>query len=310
MIETGYWLSVDYGYGNQEISLAEIVKTRKAGQRFIKSDEGWIDCASETFRDLEDIAADMRIENRSDSKERIGLSPMNLFRLQAQSRQPLEITGRDKAVIPLRQMLALKPVEPLPPPAGLHSILRSYQELGTEWIHFLYQNRFGGLLCDDMGLGKTHEVMAFLVGLREKETAPEPFIVVCPTTVLSHWNNIVRRYAPSLNPVIYHGKERDLDKALAGHPLLLTSYGILRNDVEALETLNFSVAVFDEIQNLKNTQTVSYQSACRIRARMKLGLTGTPIENRLEELKALLDLTLPGYLGKDADFEHRLCEAH
>ena len=300
-----YWLSVDYGYGNQEISLAEIVKTRKAGQRFIKSDEGWIDCASETFRDLEDIAADMRIENRSDSKERIGLSPMNLFRLQAQSRQPLEITGRDKAVIPLRQMLALKPVEPLPPPAGLHSILRSYQELGTEWIHFLYQNRFGGLLCDDMGLGKTHEVMAFLVGLREKETAPEPFIVVCPTTVLSHWNNIVRRYAPSLNPVIYHGKERDLDKALAGHPLLLTSYGILRNDVEALETLNFSVAVFDEIQNLKNTQTVSYQSACRIRARMKLGLTGTPIENRLEELKALLDLTLPGYLGKDADFEHR-----
>ena len=231
--------------------------------------------------------------------------PLNLFRLQAQSRQPLEITGRDNAVNPLKQILALKPVEPLSPPAGLHSILRSYQALGTEWIHFLYQNRFGGLLCDDMGLGKTHEVMAFLVGLLERGTDPEPFLVVCPTTVLSHWNNIVRRYAPSLNPVIYHGKERDLDEALADHPLLLTSYGILRRDVEALEALTFSVAVFDEIQNLKNNQTLSYQSARRIRARMKLGLTGTPIENRLEELKALLDLTLPGYLGKDADFEHR-----
>jgi SNF2 family DNA or RNA helicase len=300
-----YWLSVEYGYGNREISLAEIVKARKAGQRYIKSVDGWIDCASETFRDLEDIAGEMRIENRSDSSARIGLSPMNLFRLQAQSREPLEITGRNKAVNPLKQILALKPAEPFSSPKGLHSILRRYQALGTEWIHFLYQNRFGGLLCDDMGLGKTHEVMAFLVGLLEKEADPEPFLVVCPTTVLSHWNNIVRRYAPSLNPVIYHGTQRDLDEALANHPLLLTSYGILRRDVEALEASKFSVAVFDEIQNLKNNQTLSYQSARRIRARMKLGLTGTPIENRLEELKALLDLTLPGYLGKDADFEHR-----
>jgi superfamily II DNA or RNA helicase len=300
-----YWLSVQYGFGNQKISLAEILKTRSAGQRYISSKAGWIDCASEAFHDLKDIEENILIENHSGSGNQVRISRLDLFRLQTQSPEPLKIAGQDKSVSLLKKMLALKPAEPLPDPAGLGSILRRYQALGVEWIHFLYQNGFGGLLCDDMGLGKTHEVMAFMVGLMEQKTTPEPFLVVCPTTVLSHWNNIVRRYAPALNPVIYHGKQRDLGEALGDHPLLLTSYGILRRDIEALETLNFSVAVFDEIQNLKNTQTQLYQSAKRIQAQMKLGLTGTPIENRLGELKALLDLTLPGYLGKDTDFENR-----
>ncbi len=300
-----YWLSIHYGFGNQKISLAEILKTRRAGQRYIGSEEGWIDCASEAFQGLEDFGEDIRTEDHSGPEGSVRISRLNLLRLQAQNREPLEIEGRDKPVSLLRKMLALKPATPFRNPAGLSSILRHYQELGAEWIHFLYENGLGGLLCDDMGLGKTHEVMAFLVGLMEQETSPEPFLVVCPTTVLSHWNNIVRTYAPALKPVIYHGKQRDLEEAISGHPLLLTSYGILRRDVEALETLNFSVAVFDEIQNLKNTQTQLYQSAKRIRSRMKLGLTGTPIENRLGELKALMDMTLPGYLGKDVDFKNR-----
>ena len=300
-----YWLSVQYGFGNQKISLAEILKTRKAGQRYIGSEEGWIDCASEAFQGLEDIAKNIRTENHSGPDDSVRISRLDLFRLQTQNRELLEIESRDESADLLKKMLALKPAKPFHNPAGLSSILRHYQELGVDWIHFLYENGFGGLLCDDMGLGKTHEVMAFMVGLMEQETSPEPFLVVCPTTVLSHWNNIVLRYAPALDPIIYHGKQRDLDGALTGHPLLLTSYGILRRDIAALETLNFSVAVFDEIQNLKNTQTQLYQSAKRIQAQMKLGLTGTPIENRLGELKALLDLTLPGYLGKDTDFEHR-----
>jgi superfamily II DNA or RNA helicase len=300
-----YWLSVEYGFGNQKITLAEILKTRNAGQRYIGTEEGWIDCASVAFQGLDDIAENIRTENHSGPGDSIRISRLDLFRLQTQSHEPLEIEGRDESAGLLKKMLALKPATPFHNPSGLSSILRHYQELGVEWIHFLYENGFGGLLCDDMGLGKTHEVMAFLVGLMERENNPEPFLVVCPTTVLSHWNNIVRRYAPALDPIIYHGKQRDLDGALSGHPLLLTSYGILRRDIAALETLNFSVAVFDEIQHLKNTQTQMYQSAKRIHAGMKLGLTGTPIENRLGELKALMDLALPGYLGKDTDFENR-----
>jgi SNF2 family DNA or RNA helicase len=298
-----YWLSVHYGFGNLKISLAEILKTRKAGQRYFNSEAGWIDCASEAFQNLGQIAENIEIVKHSDTEDKIRISRLDLFHLQAQSPQALEIEGTEKSAGLLKKMLALKPAEPLPYPAGLKSILRRYQELGTEWIHFLYQNGFGGLLCDDMGLGKTHEVMAFMVGLMEQEPNLDPLLVVCPTTVLSHWKNIVRQYAPALNPVIYHGQERDLNEASRGHPLILTSYGILRRDIAPLAQLHFSVAVFDEVQNLKNTQTQAYQSARKIVARMKLGLTGTPIENRLVELKALMDLTLPGYLGRDTDFD-------
>ena len=170
------WLSVQYGFGNQKISLAEILKTRSAGQRYISSKAGWIDCASEAFHDLKDIEENILIENHSGSGNQVRISRLDLFRLQAQSREPLEVTGRDKPVSLLKKMLALKPAKPLSDPAGLGSILRRYQALGVEWIHFLYQNRFGGLLCDDMGLGKTHEVMAFMVGLIEQETRPEPFL--------------------------------------------------------------------------------------------------------------------------------------
>ena len=300
-----WWLSVRYGFGNQRISLAEILKARNGGQRYITTDAGWIDCDAEAFKNLSEMADNISIEKHSGSEETVRVSRMDLFRLQAQSPKPVAIEGEEKPVELFKKLLALKPAEPLSHPKGLRSILRHYQALGTEWIHFLHQNGFGGLLCDDMGLGKTHEVMAFMVGLLEKETHGDPFLVVCPTTVLSHWKNIVNKYAPVLKPAVYHGQKRDLEEALCDHPLLLTSYGILRRDIEALETLRFSVAVFDEIQNLKNTQTQLYHAAGRIHAPMKLGLTGTPIENRLGELKALLDLTLPGYLGKDADFDRR-----
>ena len=183
------------------------------------------------------------------------------------------------------------------------STLRPYQEMGVEWIRFLFENGFGGLLCDDMGLGKTHEVMSFMVGMREHEKIDSPFLVVCPTTVLSHWNNKMGEHAPGLKPVVYHGGQRNFEDAVGKSDLLLTSYGILRRDIDKLKNIPFALAVFDEIQYVKNPQTLAYLAAKEIRADMKLGLTGTPIENRLMELKALFDLTIPGYLGTDRDFE-------
>ena len=144
-----------------------------------------------------------------------------------------------------------------------------------------------------------------MVGLREHENLKGPFLVVCPTTVLSHWDNKIRDHAPGLKTVQYHGGQRDLEKALEESDVLLTSYGILRWDIEKLKDIPFSLAVFDEIQHIKNPQTLAYCSAKDIKARMKLGLTGTPIENRLSELKALFDLTMPGYFGTDKDFDSR-----
>ena len=298
------WLSVDYGFGNRSISLAEVLNAKKEGRRYIGTEAGWIDCESHELNSITPILDRFKEEPAFKESGEIGLARMDLFRVYAGAGHSLNILGKGKDTDLLRKMIELRPARELPSLEGRTSKLRPYQEQGVEWLHFLFENSFGGLLCDDMGLGKTHEVMAFMVGLQEIEQGAGPFLVVCPTTVLSHWDHKIREHAPSLKPVIYHGLDRDLDMALNVGDVLLTSYGILRRDMKRLKDIPFLVAFFDEIQNIKNPETIAYQAAKDIKAPVKLGLTGTPIENRLMELKALFDLTLPGYLGSDQDFEN------
>ncbi|MFC1535165.1 DEAD/DEAH box helicase, partial [Thermodesulfobacteriota bacterium] len=154
-------------------------------------------------------------------------------------------------------------------------------------------------------LGKTHQVMAFLLAMREQYKIKKPFLVICPTTVLSHWKEKIREHAPSLHEHEYYGGGRDIAGALKNGNLLLTSYGIMLRDIDALKDISFSVVVFDEVQHIKNPETKAYRAAKEITTEMKIGLTGTPIENRLEELKALFDLTVPGYLRTDAYFKEK-----
>jgi SNF2 family DNA or RNA helicase len=156
-----------------------------------------------------------------------------------------------------------------------------------------------------MGLGKTHQAMAFMTALKDLGKLSDPCLVVCPTTVLSHWKSKIREHAPGLNAAEYHGGKRDLTAVLKEGEVILTSYGILLKDIRQLKQQHFTLAVFDEVQHIKNPQTKSYRAAEEISADMKLGLTGTPIENSLLDLKALMDLGLPGYLGADDTFSDR-----
>lgn len=299
------WLSFKYGFGSSSLSLTEILRAKRDGQHYLSTGEGWVDCQSEEFEGLDPLVDRASIEEDGDQVDRVRLSKMDLLRLKASTSRPIQVTGGSDTASLLNKVLELRPAQPLPDLKGLTSALRPYQKTGTEWLLFLFENGFGGLLCDDMGMGKTHEVMAFMVSLLERKAIKEPFLVVCPTTVLSHWCQKISVYAPGLKAVVFHGGQRDLQDALKGNSVILTSYGILRNDIDELRCIPFSVAVFDEIQNIKNPQTLAYEAARNIRASMKLGLTGTPIENSLIELKALLDLTVPGYLGTDEDFHSR-----
>jgi superfamily II DNA or RNA helicase len=299
------WLSVKYGFGNGSLSLADILHAKKEGQRFIGTPDGWVDCLSPALNCLDSIISESSSQNHDRDPESIRLSRMDLLRLAASADEVPNVTGNSKTVDVIKRMLAFRPAGPIPCLKKMRSPLRAYQERGVEWIRFLFENGFGGLLCDDMGLGKTHQTMAFMLGLREYEKVKGPFLVVCPTTVLSHWRDKIRKYVPSLKVEVFYGVERDLDDAVHKSHVLLTSYGILRRDIDRLKDIFFSLAVFDEIQNVKNPETLSYDAAIQVKAGMKLGLTGTPIENSLSELKALLDLTVPGYLGTDEEFETR-----
>jgi superfamily II DNA or RNA helicase len=297
-----YWLAIEYGFGSHGVSLAEILRARKEGLPYLETAGGWIDLNAPAFRELD------RLGHLGDADgDRFRLPPSELLRLQAAAGRPVRITGDGDAEASARLggLLELRPAAPFVDSPGLATPPRAYQKIGVDWLLFLVQNRLGGLLCDDMGLGKTLQVLALMVVLLERGEAPEPFLVACPTSVLSHWRNQVQRHAPALRPVVHHGTQRRLPERLGAGDVLLTSYGVLRRDAETLSALPFTLAVFDEAQNLKNRGTQSWQAADHLVADVKLGLTGTPIENALGELKALFDLVLPGYLGTDAGFEQR-----
>jgi superfamily II DNA or RNA helicase len=296
------WLSVNYGAGNQSIALAEIMKARRAKQRYVATDEGWVDCSSPQFDILDLFLEDPTDREPAEDGQTIRLRRTDVLRLNAAEGQHLHIDGDSRPAAELKNFLDLKAAAPLPDVKKRLTPLRTYQVRGTEWLWFLFENGFGGLLCDDMGLGKTHQVMALMTALQSQRVKTGPFLVVCPTTVISHWQKKISEHAPALKPGVYHGAERNLDSLLKECNTVLTSYGILMRDIEKIEPVCFTLAVFDEIQYIKNSATRAYRAAKAVRAQMNLGLTGTPIENTVVELKALMDLTTPGYLGSDADF--------
>lgn len=299
----GFWLAVRYRFGPTSLSLAEIRRAREEKLPFLEVPGGWVDLGAPALRDLEQIQADVRDINGDDDQVR--LRPRDLLRLKTATTRPVTVRGDHDLSDVLDRLLNLQPSAPRVAPAGLRTPLRAYQKVGLDWLVFLFENGLSGLLCDDMGLGKTHQAMALLAAAAEQCGAQGPFLIVCPTTVVSHWRQKLRDHAPDLKVVPYQGPERRLPTTLPPRAILLTSYGILRNDADKLSGFLFDVAVFDEIQQVKNRETQSHRAAALLRARMKLGLTGTPIENDLQELKVLFDLVLPGYLGGDRSFQER-----
>jgi superfamily II DNA or RNA helicase len=303
------WLSVTYGAGNQSVSLADILRARQAGQRYIAMDGGWVDCNSPEFEPLDLLLKSTADSLQAENGETIRLRRADVFRLNAAGDQELHYSGDGSCVAELKNLMEFKSAANLPDLENRLTPLRGYQMRGTEWLWFLFENGFGGLLCDDMGIGKTHQVMALLTALCSKKETSGPYLVVCPTTVISHWQKKIADHAPALNPGAYYGGQRNLDKLLAECNTVLTSYGILLRDISQIQKISFTLAVFDEIQYIKNSSTLTYRAATAVSAQMKLGLTGTPIENTVTELKALMDLTVPGYLGGDEHFSDRYVNA-
>jgi superfamily II DNA or RNA helicase len=199
-------------------------------------------------------------------------------------------------------------IELPPPPLGdLETVLRPYQKEGAGWLHFLRSHGFGGILADEMGLGKTAQVLAHLRAVKQSVGAPAgPSLVVCPSSLVFNWEAEAQKFTPDLRVLALHGAERhSLFAEIAAHDLLITSYGLLRRDAEHYRGLEFDTAVLDEAQHIKNRQTQNAQAVKAIRARHKLVLTGTPMENSVLDLWSIFDFLMPGYLGAAADFRER-----
>lgn len=175
-------------------------------------------------------------------------------------------------------------------PEGLNATLRDYQREGYNWLSFLKNTRIGGILADDMGLGKTLQALCVL----EHQS-----LVVAPTSVLHNWVSETNKFRDTLSISLYHGTGRIFNK---NANIILTSYAILRNDIEKLEKVQWKVVVLDEAQAIKNPKSLTAQSAFRLQSDFRLTLTGTPIENRLTELWSQIHFLCPGLLGGYSDF--------
>ena len=301
--ESGH-LNVHYAFGDDRIAIQDIAEARRRGLPYLETDNGWIDLSAPELRGLEDFIPAPEVATTGEGGG-LRLTSAQILRLKSSTSKPVRVGGpRDRSAI-LKRLLDFRPSRPLRRLEGMRGKLRPYQKIGVEWLHFLYENELSGLLCDDMGLGKTHQAMALMVLLREKHQIEDPFLVICPRTVISHWRNKLGEYAPGLRATVYHGSQRDLGESLQEHDLLVASYGVLRNDVAKLSQVRWCLVFFDEIQQIKNQETLAHRAAIALPAQMKVGLTGTPIENSLNELKNLFDVVLPGYLGDDDEYFDR-----
>jgi superfamily II DNA or RNA helicase len=193
-----------------------------------------------------------------------------------------------------------------PPLGDLERVLRPYQKQGVAWLDFLRTNDFGGILADEMGLGKTLQALAFLRHIRNAQPQTAPMLIVCPTTLVFNWVAEANRFTTSLKVLALHGPDRHaLFENIAQSDLVITSYSLVRRDLDRYREFQFDTVVLDEAQHIKNRQTLNAQAVKAIKAPHRLVLTGTPMENSVLDLWSIFDFLMPGYLGSAQDFRER-----
>ena len=181
--------------------------------------------------------------------------------------------------------------------------LRDYQTYGVKWLSFLNQYQFGGILADDMGLGKTVQTIAFTTSI--EQTAP--YLVIGPTNVIYNWEKEIAKFTKRKKTVIYGGTNREkLLPKIAKSNYVITSFGILKNDIDLLKNIPFEAIFIDEAQNIKNPSTQISKAVKQLNAKFRIAMTGTPIENYIQDLWNIFDFVMPDYLGKFSQFENDL----
>jgi superfamily II DNA or RNA helicase len=186
----------------------------------------------------------------------------------------------------------------IPPPPGLRDILRPYQQEGLNWLTFLRESCLGGVLADDMGLGKTLQTLAFLLLEKQAGHMKQPALIVSPTSVLPNWQAEIHKFAPELSVLRLHGPERkELFYEVGKHDILLTTYPLLVRDKEFWLEQTLHSVILDESQVIKNPRAQVSEVAAKLKADIRLALTGTPVENNLDELWSLFRFLNPGFLG-------------
>lgn len=295
----GDWLKTKLEFASDQlpVELDAVRAALERKHRWVRLDDGTLSRISASIEALADEATDVMGD-----KTTALLPAHQLGRLD---RWIEENDGRmDAAVAALRKRLRALSVATEPVlPQGLRGTLRPYQCLGLSWLQFVRALGAGGILADDMGLGKTITALAYLLAEKER-VGPMPSLVVCPTSVATNWVSEAERFTPDLSVLLLHGPSRDA-RAIGDHDLVITTYGLLRRDIDHLAPIRFRAVILDEAQNIKNADSATRRAATKLDSELRLALSGTPMENRLRELWSIASFVNPGILGSTRAFETR-----
>lgn len=267
---------------------------------FLNLENSGLDAVSDTVKTLRITESEMKSGSVLVPKYR---APYLERELSENQGTEVKMDGKFKALI--HNMNTAGENREYPVPESLAGILRPYQKQGYLWLKTLKNIGFAGILADDMGLGKTLQVITFLLSEQE-EDGRNKSLIVCPASLVYNWKYEIERFAPALKPVILEGnaaqRRSKILQTQAGE-ILITSYDLLKRDIELYEGTVFSCQIIDEAQYIKNHVTQTSKAVKRIRAGFKIALTGTPVENRLSELWSIFDYLMPGFLYHYSQFK-------
>lgn len=250
---------------------------------------------------------------RTDKKEIVQIPRLQILDWIYLRKQGVQIKLPEEEEALMARLMEFEKIERVPLPERLKGRLRPYQKAGYFWLAFHYRHRFGSCLADDMGLGKTVQAITLLGGIQEGILAPSipiqgPHLIVVPASLLFNWENEIQRFYPYLRARFYTGKERST--VFKDCDVVITTYGLVRRDIEELKKVPFHVIVFDEAQAIKNIYADTTSAVRQLSGYFKLAMTGTPLENHLGEYYSIIDLCLPGLLGDYEQFRDKTGQEH
>ncbi|MES1215137.1 MAG: DEAD/DEAH box helicase [Bacteroidota bacterium] len=284
---------VDILFGDQKVTVAEVKRALANKQQFVQLNDGtlgilpeeWLKKYSLLFRIGEGKANNLKLS-------RYHLSVIDeLYETRDENELSVQLEEKyDK----LKEFNQIKEIEP---PYALKLILRPYQVAGFQWLNYLQEIKWGGILADDMGLGKTIQALSFLEYYKTHHGALKA-LVVCPTTLIYNWENEIKKFTPSLTYHIHHGGSRTRDREeMMKFDVTITTYGTLRSDIKLLTTIALDYVVLDESQAIKNPASKVTKAACLLNAKNRLCMSGTPLQNNTFDVFAQMNFLNPGMLG-------------
>ncbi|MBO1346762.1 MAG: DEAD/DEAH box helicase [Hormoscilla sp. GUM202] len=293
--------------GQQRLSEAEFKELIAQGSPLVEINGEWVELRPQEVRAAEEFFASR--------KDKVNISLEDALRIATGDTQTIEklpVVSFSASGV-LQELLANltdnRSLEAIATPANFRGELRPYQARGASWLAFLQRWGLGACLADDMGLGKTIELIAFLLHLQERDALTGKTLLVCPTSVLGNWEREVKRFAPTLKTLVHHGEKRskgkDFARTIKDRDLVITSYSLAFRDEKELATVEWQAVVLDEAQNIKNPSSKQSQAVRQLQTELRIALTGTPVENKLQELWSIMDFLNPGYLGTRQFFQRR-----